>query len=256
MVEVRLIPQLLVHKQGLYKTEKFKKHNYIGDPINAIKIFNEKEVDELIIVDIDASREGSPPNFKMIEDIASECFMPLCYAGGVTSLDQMKKIFYLGVEKISLSSSLFLKKNLIKKAAEVFGNQSVLVTIDYKKDFWGKRKVYIHNAKKKLNYTPEDALKIAEDMGAGEIVLNSIDNEGTMKGLDIDYLKKLGQMTNLPIIASGGVGTIEHIKELFSQTTIKAVACGSKFVYVGPLKGVLINYPSRKEIEQLNKIAY
>ncbi|MCT4665857.1 MAG: AglZ/HisF2 family acetamidino modification protein [Flavobacteriales bacterium] len=256
MVEIRLIPTLLVHKGGLYKTKKFKKPNYIGDPINAIKIFNEKEVDELILVDIDASRDNRPPNFDLIEDVASECFMPLCYAGGVSSVDQMKRIFYSGVEKISLSTNFFNNKQLITDAADTFGSQSVLVTIDYKKDLLGRRKVYIKNGKEKINMSPEEALKMAEDHGAGEIVIQSIDHEGMMNSMDIDFLNKMASSTNLPLIASGGVGKIEHIEELFRQTTIKAVSCGSLFVYKGQLNGVLINYPSRMEINKLNKIAH
>ena len=191
MLQKRVIPCLLLHKGGLYKTEKFKKPTYIGDPINAIKIFNEKEVDELMFLDIDASVENKEPNYKMIEDIASECFMPLCYGGGVKNIEQMKKIYALGVEKVSLSSQAVINLNLIKEAANIFGNQSVIVTIDIKKDFWGNKKVFVNNAKKNTKLNPIDFIKQVESLGAGEIVINSCDNDGIMKGYDIELLKEI-----------------------------------------------------------------
>ena len=251
MLQKRVIPCLLLHKGGLYKTEKFKKPTYIGDPINAIKIFNEKEVDELMFLDIDASAENKEPNYKMIEDIASECFMPLCYGGGVKTIEQMKKIYALGVEKVSMSSQSVLNTNLIKEASSIFGNQSVVVTIDIKKDFWRNKKVFINNGKKNTKLNPIDFIKKIEALGAGEIVINSIDNDGVMKGYDIEMLKEIKSNTKVPIIALGGAGKLEHIKEVFESTFVDAVACGSMFVYQGPLKGVLISYPSYQKIQEL-----
>lgn len=251
MLQKRVIPCLLLHKGGLYKTEKFKKPTYIGDPINAIKIFNEKEVDELMFLDIDASVQNAEPNYKMIEDIASECFMPLCYGGGVKNIEQMKKIYALGVEKVSLSSQAVLKSNLIKEASDIFGNQSVIVTVDIKKDFWGKQKVFINNGKKNTKLNPVDFIKQVETLGAGEIVINLVDNDGVMKGYDIELMKEIKSNTNLPVIALGGAGNLNHIKEVFQSSHVDAVACGSMFVYQGSLKGVLISYPPYQKIQEL-----
>ena len=251
MLEKRVIPCLLLHKGGLYKTEKFKKPTYIGDPINAIKIFNEKEVDELMFLDIDASVENKEPNYKMIEDVASECFMPLCYGGGITTIDQMKKIYTLGVEKISISSQAVLNPNLLKEASNIFGNQSVTVTVDIKKDLWGKKKVFINNGKKNTKLDPIDFIKKVGTLGVGEIVINSVDNDGIMEGYDIEFLKEVKSNTNVPIIALGGAGNLSHLKEVFENSNIDAVACGSMFVYQGALKGVLISYPSYEKIQDL-----
>ncbi len=251
MLQKRVIPCLLLHNSGLYKTVKFKKPTYIGDPINAIKIFNEKEVDELMFLDIDATVHKKEPNYKMIEDIASECFMPLCYGGGVTNIEQMKKIYSLGVEKISLSSSAVLNPELIKEAANLFGNQSVIVTIDVKKDFWGNKKVFINNGKKNTKLDIIEFVKQVEKYGAGEIVINSIDNDGMMKGYDVVLLKEIKQNTKVPVMALGGAGRLNHIKEAFDIAKVDAVVCGSMFVYQGLLKGVLINYPSYQKIQEL-----
>ena len=251
ILQKRIIPSLLLHKGGLYKTEKFKKPTYIGDPINAIKIFNEKEVDELMFLDIDASVGNKEPNYKMIEDISSECFMPLCYGGGVKNVEQMKTIYSLGVEKISISSQAVLNPKLIKEASNIFGNQSVIVTIDIKKDLWGNRKVFIYNGEKNTKLNPIDFIKQVESLGAGELVINSCDNDGVMKGYDIELLKAIKSNVKIPIIALGGAGNLNHIKEVFETTKVDAVACGSMFVYQGPLKGVLISYPPYQRIQEV-----
>lgn len=251
MLQKRVIPCLLLHKGGLYKTEKFKKPTYIGDPINAIKIFNEKEVDELIFLDIDISTENKEINYRIIEDIASECFMPLCYGGGVKTIEQMKRIYALGVEKISISSQAVLTPELIRDAASIFGNQSVIVTIDVKKDFWGKKKVFIHNAKNNTKLEPIEFVRQMESLGAGEIVINSVDHDGMMQGFDTHLLKEIKLNAKVPIIALGGAGNLNHVKEVFENANVDAVGCGSMFVYQGPLKGVLISYPPYQKIQEL-----
>ncbi len=251
MLQKRVVPCLLLHKGGLYKTEKFKKPTYIGDPINAIKIFNEKEVDELMFIDIDATVQNKEPNYKIIEDISSECFMPLCYGGGVKTIEQMKKIYALGVEKISISSQAVLNPNLIKEAKDIFGSQSVIATIDIKKDFWGKKKVFINNGKKNTKLDPLEFIKQMESLGAGEIVINSVDNDGVMKGYDIELLKSIKENIKVPIVALGGAGNLTHIKDVFTIANVDAVACGSMFVYQGSLKGVLISYPRYDKIQEL-----
>lgn len=253
MLQKRVIPCLLLHKGGLYKTEKFKKPTYIGDPINAIKIFNEKEVDELMFLDIDATVLHKEPNYKMIEDIASECFMPLCYGGGVKHIEQMKKIYALGVEKISLSSQAVLNPHLISEAARIFGNQSVMVTIDVKKDFWGKKKVFIYNGKTNTKLHPKKFAQRVEALGAGEIVINSIDQDGMMMGYDLELLQEIKKNTSVPIVALGGAGSIDHLREAFGVANVDAVACGSLCVYQGALKGVLIHYPSPDIIRSLGQ---
>lgn len=251
MLQKRVIPCLLLHKGGLYKTERFKKPTYIGDPINAIKIFNEKEVDELMFLDIDASVENREPNYKMIEDIAGECFMPLAYGGGLKSIEQMKKIYSLGVEKISISSQAISNPGLIEEASAIFGSQSVLVTIDVKKDFLGKNRVYIHNGKINTKLDPVDFAEKIESLGAGEIIINSIDRDGMMQGYDVELLKEIKSNTTVPIIALGGAGNLKHIKEVFEIARVDAVACGSMFVYQGPLKGILISYLPYQKIQEL-----
>ncbi len=248
MLHKRIMPCLLLHKGGLYKTEKFKKPTYIGDPINAIKIFNEKEVDELMFIDIDATVEKREPNYQMIDDIASECFMPLCYGGGVKTVEQMKKIYALGVEKISLSSVAFGNPQILTEAVETFGGQSVLVTLDIKKDFFGKYRIYSHNGTKNTKLIPLDFVKKIQELGVGEIVINSIENDGVMQGFDVELLKQIKGVTNVPIIALGGAGKKEHIKSAFANAGVDAVACGSFFVYQGPLRGVLISYVSYEEV--------
>lgn len=251
MLQKRIIPCLLLHRGGLYKTERFKNPTYIGDPINCIKIFNEKEVDELIFLDIDASVENTEPNYRMIEDISGECFMPLCYGGGIKTVDQMKKIFSLGVEKISISTQAIANPELIREAANIFGSQSVIVTIDIGRDFWGKKKVFVNNGKKNTKLDPFDFVKQVESFGAGEIVINSLDNDGIMKGFDLELLKEIKSFTKVPVIALGGAGNLNHIKEVFEYSKVDAAACGSMFVYHGPLKGVLISYPPVNKIREL-----
>lgn len=251
MLKKRVIPCLLLHKGGLYKTVKFKNPNYIGDPINAIRIFNDKEVDELMFIDIDATTQNLEPNYSLIKDIASECFMPLSYGGGIKTVEQMRKINTLGVEKFSISSSAVSNLKLIREAADIFGSSSVIVTIDVKKDFFGNKKVYTHNGQTNTKLDVVAFAKLVESYGAGEIVINSIDRDGMMSGFDIELMKTIKESVNVPIIALGGAGNLSHIKEVINETDIDAVACGSMFVYQGPLKGVLISYPPFQKIKDL-----
>ena len=254
MVFNRVIPCLLLRQGGLAKTVKFKKPNYIGDPINAVKIFNDKEVDELIFLDIDATVEGREPNYKLIEEIASECFIPLCYGGGVTSIEQMKKIFALGVEKISLSAKAIESPELIKEASELFGSQSVVVVLDIKKSFWGGRySIYTHRGKKNRKLEPIEFAKKIVNMGAGELVINSIDNDGQMQGYDSELLKMIKEAVDIPVIGLGGAGSLEDMRRVIKNIGVSATAAGSLFVYQGALNAVLINYPEYKKIRELLK---
>lgn len=251
MLKTRVIPCLLIRGQGLYKTVKFQNPKYVGDPINAVKIFNQKEVDEIILLDITATTEKRGPNFELIQDIASECFMPLSYGGGVTTIEQMRKLYRLGVEKISLNSAAFHNRQLVLEACHVFGSSSVIVSIDTKKTFLGKYEMWTNGAS--VN-TKTDPLYYAQELaklGVGEILVNSIDREGTMSGYDVAFIEKLSRSVDTPIIACGGAGTLEHIREVVSQAHVPAVAAGSMFVFHGKHRAVLINYPTRTELEEL-----
>lgn len=249
MLKTRIIPCLLLRGRGLYKTVKFKDPSYVGDPINAVKIFNEKEVDELILLDIAATPEKKEPPYSIIEDIASECFMPLTYGGGVTSIDQMRRLYRMGVEKISLNTAAFNNRRLVEESCATFGSSSVIAAIDVKKTFLGKNEVYIGGGK--IN-TKEDPIRYAAQLaklGVGEILINSIDRDGTMAGYDVDFLKKLGSAVDTPLIACGGAGNLDHMHQAVTEARIPALAAGSMFVFHGKHRAVLIHYPNRAELE-------
>ncbi|MCP4588114.1 HisA/HisF-related TIM barrel protein [Pseudoalteromonas sp.] len=246
----RTIPILLVDDGELVKTVKFKKGQYIGDPINAMKIFNEKEVDELVILDIGASKNKTDPDFALIEQLASEAFMPVAYGGGITNFEHAKKLFALGIEKVIINSEFLVRPDFIKEIASVFGVQSVVVSIDYKYSLFGKRKVYSHKQKKTLSkYTVEELIQLAANIGVAEIVLNSVSHDGMMQGMDIDFLKQLkGFKVN--IIPIGGVGCFKDILAVKENANVKACGVGSKFVYQDKSRSVMINYlkPNEKNI--------
>jgi cyclase len=251
MLITRVIPCLLYFKNGLYKTVKFQKPNYIGDPINAIKIYNEKEVDELIFLDIAASSENRTPDFKIIKEIATECFMPLSYGGGVKTLDQFKQILEIGVEKISLNSASFSNPKLITEAANDFGSQSVIVSIDVKKNFWGKYEVTKNRGTKLSGEHPVEFTKRMESLGAGEILLTSVDHEGTWDGYDITLLKQITDSVNIPVIINGGAGNLKHLELAEKIGKASGLALGSMVVYQKKGMGVLINFPKRNELENI-----
>lgn len=254
MLYPRIIPCLLVHKKGLVKTTKFKDPKYVGDPINAVKIFNEKEVDELIVVDIDASREGREPDYKMIENIATECRMPLCYGGGIKTVEQAQKIFSLGVEKIAVSSVAIENPSIISSMAERVGNQSVVVVMDVKKrTLSSKYELFIHNGTKPTGIDPILFAIEMQKLGAGEIVINSIDQDGVMKGYDMNLIKKIREVINIPITVMGGAGTLDDIGGVIKEHGIIGVAAGSLFVFKGKYRAVLINYPTADEKSALLK---
>jgi cyclase len=242
---VRVIPVLLIQQRGLVKSVKFKDYKYVGDPINAVRIFNEKEVDELAIVDINASKENRAPNISNIEEIVSEAFMPIAYGGGITTVDQVKKILSAGVEKVIINRSAVKNPNLITEIAKQFGSQSVVVSIDYKKNFFGRQGVYIENGKTNTGLDPMAFAKQLEDAGAGEIILNSIERDGTFGGYDLDMIKKVSRAVGIPVIAMGGASSIEDFRQA-SLNGASAVGAGSMFVFKGPHRAVLINYPEQE----------
>lgn len=252
MLYPRIIPCLLIHKKGLVKTTKFKDSKYVGDPLNAVRIFNEKEVDELIILDIDASTTGLEPDYKMIQNLAAECRMPLCYGGGIKTVEQAQKIFALGVEKIAISSVAVKNPEIIQQIAERVGNQSVIVVLDVKKKILSnKYEIWTHNATINTGIDPTDFAKKCETLGAGEIVINAIEHDGTMKGYDDMIIDKIREVINIPITVLGGAGSLEHIGVLISKHGIIGAAAGSLFVFKGKYRAVLINYPNKTEKEQL-----
>jgi len=251
MLRSRIIPCLLVHNKGLVKTVKFKDSKYVGDPINAVKIFNEKEVDELVVLDIDATVNRVEPDYKMIAHLAAECRMPLCYGGGIKTAFQARKIISLGVEKIALSSAVIENSSLVKEIATAVGSQSVVVVLDVKKSLFGGYDVYTHNAKKKKKITLIDFIKELETLRIGELVINSIDNDGMMKGFDTKLTDMIRDAVSLPVTFLGGAGSSNDIIELVERYKIIGVAVGSLFVFKGVYKAVLINYLSP---ETKNKI--
>lgn len=254
MLRPRIIPSLLIQDNGLVKTVNFKNPKYVGDPINAVKIFNEKEVDELAIFDIDATVLGKQPNYSLIERLASQSMMPLCYGGGVKTIQQAQQIFSLGIEKIALSSAVLQNPKLITEIAERVGAQSVVVVLDVRKKILGGYEVYTHNGQKATGINPFKFVEEAQKLGAGEIVINSIDRDGVMKGYDLDLIAKVREKISLPMTVLGGAGSLDDIEKLIDIHGVIGVAAGSLFVFKGPYKAVLINYPTQIEKNKIFKI--
>lgn len=250
MLKHRVIPSLLLRNGGLVKTTKFKNPKYVGDPINAIRIFNDKEVDELMVLDITASKEGREPNYALIEQFAGECFMPLAYGGGISNVTQARQLFSLGVEKICLQKAALEKPNLIKELANEFGSQSVMVSVDIKKNWFGKPKLYHSATRKLMNDNWVDKLNELVSAGAGEVLLNSVDKDGTLMGPDLSLIQQASFSVDVPLIALGGVSNLADIKDCIDYGA-SAVAAGAFFVYHGPHRAVLITYPNYEELEQL-----
>jgi cyclase len=243
---------LLVHDKGLVKTVSFKSPKYVGDPINAVKIFNEKESDELMVLDIDASVDGVEPDYKLIANLAAECRMPLCYGGGIRTVAQAKHIISLGVEKIAISSAAVENPELISRIAEEVGRQSVVVVLDVKKRMLSKEyDVYIHNGRKNTKRSAIDMAQQMETLGAGEIVINSIDNDGQMKGYDIAFAQRVRDAVSIPITILGGAGTLQDIEKLLGACGVIGASAGSLFVFKGAYKAVLINYPNLAQRDEI-----
>jgi len=249
MLRSRIIPCLLVHNKGLVKTVNFKNHKYVGDPINAVKIFNEKEVDELIVLDIDATVEKRGPNFQMIKNLATECRMPLCYGGGITSPEQAKQIIKLGAEKVALSAAAVENPELVKAIGDEVGVQSVVVVIDVKKKgLFNKYEVFTHNGKKATGLNPVEFAEKMEAIGVGEIVVNSIDQEGTMKGYDFKLFESIRNVITTPLTIMGGAGSADHIKSAIDKFGIIGAAAGSLFVFKGKYRAVLVQYLDKNQL--------
>jgi len=240
---------LLIHNNGLVKSVKFKNPTYVGDPINAVKIFNEKEIDEIVILDIDATREKRGPAMEQIRTIAGEAFIPLAYGGGISTIDEIKELFYIGVEKVVLNYSAVHNPALVTAAAKLVGSQSVVVSIDVKKNIFGKYKVYTKNATENTNEDPAVFARRMEDSGAGEIFLNSVDRDGTYTGYDLELVKKVSSGLSIPLIACGGASSMADFAPAVQQGA-SAVAAGSMFVFQRTHRAVLISYPSQLELKE------
>lgn len=246
----RVIPCLLLQDGGLVKTQKFKKPKYVGDPINAVRIFNDKYVDELIFLDIRASRLNQAPDYDLVARIAGECFMPLCYGGGVKTLEQAKKLVSLGVEKIAVNSAFIHQPDLVNELVAELGSQSVVGAMDVKRNFWGHERVYDASRSK---LTSLDPLEYAQQMvatGVGEIFVNDVDRDGMFGGYNLELIAKLSQNTNVPLIACGGANDLGDMQKVFARGA-SAAAAGSMFVFYGPHRAVLITYPEYASIKQL-----
>jgi len=249
MLKTRVIPSLLFDGQGLVKTVQFKNPKYVGDPINAIKIFNDKFVDEIIFLDISASRERRGPRMDFIRQITSECFIPFCYGGGITNIDDARTLFDIGVEKVSINTAAIKNPAFIRELSEYFGSQSIVVSMDIKrKMIVDGYSVMCKNATARIKMDPVDYARRAEKLGAGELLINSIDCDGEMQGYDLRILKRISDCVTIPVIACGGAGNLQHMVEAVNSANIPAVAAGSLFVFKGKHRAVLINYPSPKEL--------
>lgn len=251
MLRPRIIPCLLVRDKGLVKTVGFAESKYIGDPINAVRIFNEKGVDELIVLDIDASVRGTEPDYRMIENIAAESRMPLCYGGGIRSAEHAKTIISLGVEKVAISSAAIKDPSLISRVADAVGRQSAVVVLDVKAGRWGNYEVWTQNGTKSTRRSPKELAVELEQAGVGEIVLNSIDNDGRMKGYDLKMVEPVREAIGVPLTVLGGAGSLKDIGELIRRFGVIGAAAGSLFVFKGVYRAVLINYPSAAERDQI-----
>jgi cyclase len=252
MLRTRIIPCLLLQNQGLVKTVKFKNPTYVGDPINAVRIFNVKEVDELIFLDISASRDKRAPNLDVIGTIASQCFMPFCYGGGVRDTATIRRIFSLGAEKVAINSQALSNPQLIREAADLFGSQSIVAAIDVKKNLLGRYRVYDSSRAAATDLDPVRHAVEMERQGAGEILLTSVDRDGTRQGFDLDLIQRVSEAVGIPVIACGGADSLQDLSAAIKVGGASAVAAGSMFVFYGKHRAVLINYPDAADLEQLD----
>jgi cyclase len=243
MNQARIIPVILLSDSGMVKTKKFNSPIYVGDPINAVRIFNAKEVDEIIILDIDATRYGKGPNFERIEQIASEAFMPLGYGGGVNTTQQMERLFRIGIEKVVINTAIHENRSLLHEASKIFGSQSIVASIDVKKDILGRYNVYSRCGNKKIDIDLNSYISFVQEQGAGEIILNSIDKDGTMSGYDLKLISKVSFKLSVPLVALGGAGSVKHLDEAL-QAGASSVSAGSLFIFHGRHKAVLLSYIS------------
>ncbi|NLW77591.1 MAG: imidazole glycerol phosphate synthase subunit HisF [Methanomicrobiales archaeon] len=258
MFRPRIIPALLLKDKGLVKTTGFSNPKYIGDPVNAVRIFNEKEADELVFLDIEISRESGNPEekkfkkieYELIQQISEECLMPLSYGGGIQSIEQITRLFRIGIEKVIINTQAYEEPGFIREASKKFGSQSIIVAIDAKKIETGRYHLFTHGGTRDTRVEVSSYAKQMEEEGAGEILVNSIDQDGEMRGYEIDLIKRVTNAVSIPVIACGGAGCLTHMYDTYVKGNVAALAAGSLFVYHGKFRAVLINYPSRKMLEE------
>lgn len=252
MLRTRVMPCLLLKGKGLVKTVNFKNERYIGDPINAVRIFNQKEVDELVLFDISCTGNMGRINYELLERITSECFMPICYGGGVKLLGDFRKLFSMGIEKVSVSSLLFDNPKLVAEAVAIYGSQSIIVTLDVKKSkFLKKYQVFTHSGKKNRKITPVEAAQYACELGVGEIIVNTIHRDGTWLGFDNELISSISEVVKVPVVAVGGAGTLDDIMNVVVNANASAVALGSMAVFQAKDMGVLIKFPKLHELSRI-----
>lgn len=249
MRRVRIIPSLLIQNGGLVKSVRFKNHVYVGDPVNTVRIFNDKEVDEIVILDITATKKKEGPNVGLISQIASECFMPMAYGGGIKNLDEIKRLVSAGVEKVIINAAAVANPSLISQAAQYLGSQSVVVSIDVRKNFWGSAKVFVDGGRTNTDMHPLIFAKQMEELGAGEVLLTSIEREGTFSGFDLELIKAVSSGLTIPVVAHGGASSVDDFRAAIKNGA-SAVAAGSMFVFQGPHRAVLVSYPNQKELKE------
>jgi len=249
MFRPRIIPVLLLRNQGLVKSVSFKNHKYIGDPINAVKIFNDLKADELVFLDIMASKERCSISVDFVKKVGEEANMPFAVGGGINTIDQIRELIAAGAEKVVINTEAVLNPEFIKIASETFGSSTIVVCIDVKKKFFGKEQVWVLGGSKPTGIDPVEVAQKMEEMGAGEIIIQSIEKDGMMQGYDISLIKRVSESVTIPVVALGGAGVIEHMKDVYKNTYANGLAAGSMFVYHGSRRGVLINYPETSEIK-------
>ena len=251
MLVARVMPCLLLRNAALVKTIQFKNPSYVGDPINAIRIYNEKEVDELVFLDITRTVESKRPQLKLLAEIASECFMPVAYGGGISLMEDVEAIFSCGIEKVVINSHAIADPSFVTRVADRYGSQAVVVSMDVKRSLFGKYEVYSHGGRKATGLDPVQHAARMEKAGAGELLLTSIDRDGTGKGFDLDLVKRVTRATRIPVVASGGAGSVADCGSAVKEGGASAVALGSMAVYHGRNRAVLINFPSREELDRV-----
>ncbi len=248
MSRPRIIPCLLVEQGRLVKTVEFNRRTYVGDPINAIRVFNDKGADELVLLDIAATPEGRGPDFELLEKVASECFMPLCYGGGVTSLEQMRRVLALGIEKVAVNTSAVERPELVREAAAEFGSQSVVVSIDVRRSRRGRKEVVTRGARRRTGSDPVQFAQEAERLGAGELLVTSVDRDGTMRGYDLELIRRVTASVGVPVVACGGAGNARDLVAAIDEGGASAAAAGSMFVFTGRHRAVLISYVTADDL--------
>lgn len=249
MFRPRVIPVLLVKGKGLVKSVRFKNYRYIGDPMNAVKLFNDLRADELVFLDIEATQQNRTIDAELVRRVGEESNMPFSVGGGIRTLDHIRELTSFGAERVIIGSEAALNPSFIKQAADAFGSSTIAVCIDVGKGWFGKKKMVYCNAKRKAPYDPVEFAQLMQENGAGELVVQSVDRDGTRTGYDIELLQKISEVTRIPIVALGGAGELQHMKTAYQEARATGLAAGSLFVYHGTRQGVLINYPSREEMD-------